>query len=370
LRATRKELPLQSDFHVPVEKHAMYPKLLVAVASLFWLGAASAGVEDSLKAFQAQDFPAALAEARKAANAHDPRAYFIMGILYESGSGVQADPKQAFAWYEKAAKGGVTGAQSKLAWAYVHGDGTARNLDIALAHARLSAAAGDPEGMFLVYLALSASPLRTIGDNGRPDEEKYKALAARPAAQRSLDTEARDALYRSAQKGFPLAVVTLATSLGATLGDGNRKKMLTLVETVPSHRVPALKNYESTGRHMETLGDSYATPQLFADAQGPQMTAAAVKACGLNPTREQLAEPSSLVSTSISKPLSDAVYLPSHVSGFERAYLIAGTWEEEWRYKACGNTASVIVKFKADGLGGARNESVMAGKDVQGVLKP
>jgi hypothetical protein len=353
------------------EKRAMYPKLLIALASLFWLGTASAGVEDSLKAFQAQDFPTALAEARKAADAGDPRAYFIMGILYESGSGVQADPKQAFSWYEKAAKGGVTGAQSKLAWTYMRGDGATRNLDLALSHARLAAAAGDPEGMFLVYVALTATAFRFTDANGRTDEAKYKMLAARPLPERQLDTEARDSLYRAAQKGYPLAIVTLATTLGGTLGDGNRKKMLSLIEMVPTHRVPALKNFEKLAREMDTLGETYTTPQLFADAQRPQTMAALLKTCGVNLNKDQLADANPvLISVAISKPLADAVYLPSQVAGYEKSFLVSGTWEEEWRYKACGNTAPVIVKFKADGMGGARNESAITGKDLPGALKP
>jgi TPR repeat protein len=345
----------------------MLPKILIALASLFWLGTAVAGFEEGVKAYQAKDYATAMAEARKAVEANDPRGALMLGLLYDSGLGVERNATEAYSWFEKAAKGRVKGAFSKLAWAHLRGDGTFKDMNRALTYSRLSASFDDPEGMFVLYLTLTATSLGFLDEKGRPDEAKYKALAARPISERKVDTEARDALYRSAQKGYPLAIVSLATTLGGTLGENNRKKMLTLSEQVPAHRVPALRNYEKVARDMESLGTSYATPQLFADAQTAQMTTAMVKACGLNPTDTQKAESApGIVSTAISTPLADAVYLPSEVAGYERAYLVSGTWEEEWTYKACGNTVSFIVKFKADGLGGARNESLLSGKDIPG----
>ncbi len=359
---------LTIEFPLPLKFKLMYSRILLALASALWLSTAQADFEKSLTALQARDYATALAEARKAGNENDARGYLILGVLYQDGLGVEANAGEAFRWYEKAAKGGAAGAFSKLAWAYARGQGTPRNLEQALSYARLSAGINDPEGMYLTYLTITASSLRFMDANGQPDETKYKALAARPVADRALDTEARDWLYRSAQSGYPLAVLTLAGTLGGTLGDGNRKKMLDLVQKVPAHGIEALKNYEKTTREMEALGDSYATPQLFADAQMQQMTTAMLKGCSLNPTKAQRDDSAApkLVSISIAKPLADAVYLPSKVAGFERAYLISGTWEEEWRYQACGNKVAFIVKFKADGLGGARNESLVTAKDMLG----
>jgi TPR repeat protein len=354
-----RENPLQSNLHFPPVRKPMYSRFLITLASIFWLNLAHAGVDESFKAFYAKDYATALTEAQKAIRENDPRGYYILGVMHAGGNGVKADSRQAVEFFEKAAKAGIVGAYSKLALAHLRGDGAPRDLEKVLSYGRIAANSNDAEGMFLVYVALTTSALGSLDASGRPNEEKYKALAARPVSAREVDMEARDWLYRSADKGYPLAMATLAGALGGILGDGNRKKMLALIEKLPPNGIEALKNYAKVARDLDSFGESYASPQLFADAQNAQMTTAILKACGLNPTKEQLAEaPPKIVSVAISKPVADAVYLPSKVAGYERAFLIAGSWEEEWTYKACGNTVPVTTKFKADGMGGARHESM------------
>ena len=48
--------------------------------------------------------------------------------------------------------------------------------------------------------------------------------------------------------------------------------------------------------------------------------------------------------------------------GYEKAYLMAGQWEEEWTYTGCERTAAVTVKFVADGFGGAHMRSEQSGR--------
>jgi len=334
-------------------KRCFAVQLVVLLSSLAFHGAALAGFDEALRAFQAKDYPAALGEARKADAAGDVRSSYLLGIMLQAGLGVAADPAQAAALYEKAAKGGVVGAYSKLALAYARGAGVTRDKDKALALARRAAQLGDPEGAYVLSVVLSNDYLGYLDAAGKPDIVRYTQLAKRPIAERTLDTEARDALYWAAGKGQPQAALTLALALGATIGDGNRQKMQAIIDKMSDSGLPALQNYGRISRYMDTLGASLATPQLFVDAQMSQALAASMQACGTRDPKDAAKTPPKLVKTAVTKPVANAAYLPSKIAGYERAYMVAGQWEEAWTYSACDKTAVVTVKFAADGLGGA-----------------
>jgi TPR repeat protein len=315
---------------------------------------ATAGFNEALTAYQAKDYSTVINEARQAAGSGDPRGNFLLGVMYQNGLGVSANSMEAVTWYEKAAQGGVVGSFSKLAQLYARGDGVPKNLDKAITYARRGDQLGDPEGSFFLFVSLNAGPLNQLDATGKPDQAKYQKLAARPMSERTLDVEAKDALYRAAAKDYPLAELLLAISLGATVGDGNRERMLVLVAKVPNHTNQALRNYEKIARYMERLGQTYTSPQLFFDAQASQTLAGMIQTCGIrDPKATEKPAPPELIAISISKPLSGAIYLPSSVVGNEHAYLVAGEWEERWTYRGCGKTANVTVKFTADGMGGA-----------------
>lgn len=330
-------------------------QLVFLILGLVVQGLAWAGFDEALKAYQAKDFPLAVSEARKAAEAGDARSNFLLGVMVQGGQGVAADPAQAVVLYEKAAKGGVAGAYSRLAQAYARGAGVAKDRDKALAHARRAAQMGDPEGTFFLSIILTNEYLGYLDANGKADNTKYMQLAGRPLSERGIDTEAKDALYWSAGRGFPLAMMTLALSMGGSVGDGNRQRLQMLIDKMPGNTYPALQNYGKIARYMDTLGDTYTSPQLFVDAQTPQMVAAMLQACGLRDSKEMAKlPPPKLIATKVTKPVSNAVYLPSKVAGYERALLISGEWEEGWTYTACEKTAVVTIRFSADGFGGAR----------------
>lgn len=329
-------------------------RALLFVALLSCPLSALAGFSEALAAYQAKDYGTAVAEARQAAGAGDARGSFLLGVMYQGGQGVSANTAEAAKWYQLAAQGGVVGAFAKLAQLHARGDGVPRDPERAIALARLGDQFGDAEGSLFLSVSLTAGPLNYLDGAGKPDAAKYRRLASRPIAERALDSEARDALYRAAAKNHPLAQQLLALSLGATVGDGNRERMLALVAKLPGHGNPALQNYEKIARHMERLGQSHTTPQLFFDSQLSQTLAAMIQTCGLrDPKDAERPAPPELIAVSIAKPLSGAVYLPSKVPGNEKAYLVAGEWEENWTYRGCGKEASVTVKFSADGLGGA-----------------
>lgn len=330
---------------------------------------AFAGFEDALKAYQEKDYPKAVTEARQAASTGDARASFLLGVMYQGGLGVAASPAEAAALYEKAAQGGVGGSFSKLAQIYMRGDGVPKNPEKALAYARQSALLGDPEGMFLLNIILKVGSLSYVDANGKPDRAKYRQLSVRPLSERVLDAEAQDALYRSAEKGYPLAIFTLALSFSGTVGDGNRERMLALTSKIPTHTHKGLQDHEKLARYMNSLGQSLTTTQLFSDSQVSQMVAAMLKTCGLQGSEDTMKNMPELAAIAIAKPLTGATYLPSTVPGYEHSYLVAGQWEEDWTYKGCGRTATVKVKFSADGLGGAHFFSEQIGKDIPGLSK-
>lgn len=57
----------------------------------------------------------------------DPGAQCLLGRLFEDGSGVERDLREAFDWYKLSAEQGVIEAQEKLVTFYEHGTGTTRN---------------------------------------------------------------------------------------------------------------------------------------------------------------------------------------------------------------------------------------------------
>lgn len=73
-----------------------------------------ADVKAGVEAWQAGDFPKAVAEWRGPATAGDPDAQFNLGQAYKLGRGVPLDPNAALDWYRKAAASGHEQAQATL----------------------------------------------------------------------------------------------------------------------------------------------------------------------------------------------------------------------------------------------------------------
>jgi TPR repeat protein len=125
---------------------------------------AAATVADGLSAFERGQFEAAAKEFEAPAQAGDPQAQYLLGIMYlneyvpppapdaavklirsaadqgyrdaqtelarmyRSGDGVQADPAEMTRWYQRAAEQGDVGAQLLLADTYAYGQGVDRDL--------------------------------------------------------------------------------------------------------------------------------------------------------------------------------------------------------------------------------------------------
>lgn len=186
-------------------------------------------------------------------------------------------------------------------------------------------------------MLLTNGPLSQTDASGRPDEQKYQQRPSRKVAERALDVEAKDALYRAAAQGYPPA-----------------QQMLALITAMPGPKLPVLNHYEQISRYMKALGQTHTSAQLFFDSRQPVAMAGLIATCGLPATAEaKAAAPLRLTAIAVSRPLHGAVYLPSKVPGNERAFLLAGDWDKAWTYSGCGRQAQVMVTFNADGMGGA-----------------
>lgn len=103
--------------------------LALAVAACSWSNPkqVQAEFEQGVRAYDAGDFAAAHKAWLPLAKGGDLAAMRNVGHLYEHGRGVAADPKEAAAWYRKAAEDGFSRAQANLANLYLKGEGVAQD---------------------------------------------------------------------------------------------------------------------------------------------------------------------------------------------------------------------------------------------------
>ena len=110
---------------------------------------ASADVKEGVDAWQAGDYPAAVAEWRPLALAGDPDAQFNLGQAYKLGRGVPADLSQAETWYRRAAKQGHLQAEDNLGLILF----TANRREEAMSFITRSAARGEPRAQYVLGTA-------------------------------------------------------------------------------------------------------------------------------------------------------------------------------------------------------------------------
>lgn len=72
----------------------------------------------------ASDYSQARAWCEAAAKEKRPGGYYCLGYLYQHGSGVDPNLKEAFRWYEQGARGGNAASMHALASMYENGEGT------------------------------------------------------------------------------------------------------------------------------------------------------------------------------------------------------------------------------------------------------
>jgi TPR repeat protein len=165
-----------------------------AVALTLWSGTANADFAAGVAAYEAGDFAAAFEQWLPEAEAGNDAAQRNIGLLYQSGRGVTADPGQAVFWYQKAAEAGNARAQANLGNLYLSGDGVPQDYGVAANWFELAARQGHVVSQFnlgLMYengLGVEANRLRALewyamaAESGHPaaTEQHRILLAQRP----------------------------------------------------------------------------------------------------------------------------------------------------------------------------------------------
>ena len=82
----------------------------------------------------------------------DAEAEYELGCCYETGSGTEKSPSQAFSWYKKAAQKGHVDAEFELAGCYLNGTGVKEDRAAAFNWCQKAAESGKTEAKFLLGL--------------------------------------------------------------------------------------------------------------------------------------------------------------------------------------------------------------------------
>lgn len=290
---------------------------LLAVLLLALPLAAPASYEKALEAMQKNDTAGVRRELLAAAQANDPRAYVPLARHFLQHAKSVDDLLAAQNWAKKAAGG------------------------------------GSADGEFLVYAATVALPqLNFVTRDGKVDAQRYKALAARPIAEREDEMEAYDMLGKAAAQGHAEASLSLAGFLADNIGEGNRARAVALLDKA-AKRPPVFDGLRRRLGEIEAYGPTLATVRFFDDAAAAGRTAAIAAAAEKDRAKKDCAAVR-LLRIQRMGPVEKPVWLPLAVQDLRQAYLMQGSWREIWTYDVCGAETSVIVGFTADGLGAAR----------------
>jgi hypothetical protein len=120
-----------------------------------------------------------IAHIRAQADAGNPEAQVAMGVAYRSGQGVEKDPKQARAWFEKAGAQKHAAALRMLGDMYAKGEGGKKDSKKALEKWQAAEAAGDPFSPILVADQLFGD----ITGGKKPGSGKFKIAPGTPAGR-------------------------------------------------------------------------------------------------------------------------------------------------------------------------------------------
>lgn len=123
--------------------------VVLATAIPFERGTAQTGGFDAgFGAYAAGDYAAALDAWRPLAKAGDAEAQHGLGLMYQTGRGVESDLAQAAAWFRRAAEQGFARAQTALGDVYARGDGVVGDMGEALAWWRKAAEQGSVRAQY------------------------------------------------------------------------------------------------------------------------------------------------------------------------------------------------------------------------------
>jgi hypothetical protein len=290
-------------------RHALLAAVLVATPAF-------ANYEKGMQALGRGDVAAGLRELRAAAEAGDQRAFAPLARAHLISAKSVQDLRAARAWGEKAAGAGVADAQ------------------------------------YVVYAATVSLPeLNYVDAQGKLDAQRYKALAARPIAEREDEMTAYDMLGKAAQQNHAEATLALAGYYADNVGDGNRGRSMALLDKA-ARRPPVMEDLRKRLGEIDAFGPTLATVRFFDDAVAAGRPAALAAAAEKDRSKRDCTTVKPLKVQRLG-PIEKAVWLPLAASEMRQSYLMQGNWREIWTFDVCGAETGVILTFTADGLGGA-----------------
>ena len=95
----------------------------LVISLVFSLSAVRADFDDGRVAYELSNFESALGEFRLAAKHGEPRAQYMLGVMYEHGRGVGKGNAAAMKWYRMAAEQGHAKSQYRLGLMHEKGMG-------------------------------------------------------------------------------------------------------------------------------------------------------------------------------------------------------------------------------------------------------
>jgi TPR repeat protein len=147
--------------------------------------------KEVLAAYEAKNYASARELAEPCAKDGNPECQFIMGRLFDTGSGGSKDPVTAADWYRKAADAGLAKARYNLAGLYYRGEGVPKDPRIAAEWLTKAAYQNHAGAQF------NLATLYEIGD-GVPksvsEARRWYTEVTEKAADKQLAAEAQEAL--------------------------------------------------------------------------------------------------------------------------------------------------------------------------------
>ena len=157
--------------------------LLGVVLSTLSLHAQADDFSDGVALYEAQNFPAAAAAFRKAADQGKPDAQFNLGLMYLNGEGVPQNYVEAKALFEKAAQQNNVRAQVNLARMYAKAKGVAPSYGMAVYWFNKAAALGYADAQY------SLGVLYVTGIGVSRDYDKAHDLFSKAAQQKNASAQ-------------------------------------------------------------------------------------------------------------------------------------------------------------------------------------
>ncbi|MDE2431009.1 MAG: sel1 repeat family protein [Burkholderiales bacterium] len=158
----------------------------------------------------------------KAASAGDEEAQFQLAeAAYKGQLGFTQDYRQAWKWYEAAARQNNAKASFMLARMCKYGEGRAKNLNESIAWLKKSSEQGNAQAMFLLSNAYAA------GEGVRQDA-----------------SEARKWLELAAEGDFPVAIQALAIELQGQTSAGHDLRARHLIKEASDERLMRWNKYQ------------------------------------------------------------------------------------------------------------------------------